>query len=320
MEKFRVSHGSLTWIDLEAPSSEEMSQALLPLNIKPAYQEICLESGQLPTLLTAPESVVIVLRVYNKDAPADAATVEELTNKLSVFISEQNIVTTHRNVFDFISETKTDFEIEINKGTHSVTREKQILLHELFAGALYSFEKPLLQLQKEAENLETAIFEKKKRGTSVLTESFFLRRRSSGLKHVLRFTRETLSKVTHEEKLFGLRVRDLQDTVERMIFNLEEVSDNINQLINLHLSMSAQTTNEASHKTNEVMRILTVFSVFFLPLNFIAGIYGMNFEHMPELKYEHGYYTVLAGMLALALAIFLWMLTKGWIKWRDFIK
>ena len=62
------------------------------------------------------------------------------------------------------------------------------------------------------------------------------------------------------------------------------------------------------------MRVLTVFSIFFLPLNFLAGIYGMNFEHMPELKHPHGYTTVLLMMGLISLGIFIWVHKKGWLK------
>ncbi|HEY1078684.1 MAG TPA: CorA family divalent cation transporter, partial [Bdellovibrio sp.] len=73
-------------------------------------------------------------------------------------------------------------------------------------------------------------------------------------------------------------------------------------------------TNEASYRTNEVMRVLTVFSIFFLPLNFIAGVYGMNFENMPELKAPNGYYMTLAVMAFVVVSITYWMYKKGWLK------
>jgi magnesium transporter len=62
------------------------------------------------------------------------------------------------------------------------------------------------------------------------------------------------------------------------------------------------------------MRILTVFSIFFLPLNFLTGIYGMNFEFMPELHQEHGYFYLLGAMSLIASAIFYWVYRKGWLK------
>jgi magnesium transporter len=83
----------------------------------------------------------------------------------------------------------------------------------------------------------------------------------------------------------------------------DEVSEDANNLLNTYLSVNAQ-------KSNDVMKLLTIFSAFFLPLTFIAGIYGMNFENMPELKWHAGYFLTLGVMLAVAVFIYLWFRRK----------
>jgi magnesium transporter len=83
--------------------------------------------------------------------------------------------------------------------------------------------------------------------------------------------------------------------------------DDVNNLLSIQLSL-------ASHRTNEVVRVLTVFSVFFLPLTFIVGVYGMNFQHMPELREHWGYPAVLAGMALVTLAIYFWFRRRGWLR------
>ena len=66
------------------------------------------------------------------------------------------------------------------------------------------------------------------------------------------------------------------------------------------------------------MRVLTVVSIFFLPINFIAGVYGMNFENMPELKSANGYYMTLGLMFIIAIAVLGWAYAKGWLRKEDF--
>ena len=75
--------------------------------------------------------------------------------------------------------------------------------------------------------------------------------------------------------------RDVQENAESYHFYADELLDDANTLLNVQLAL-------ASHRTSEVMRVLTVFSVFFLPLTFIVGVYGMNFDFMPELRQRWG--------------------------------
>jgi magnesium transporter len=67
-----------------------------------------------------------------------------------------------------------------------------------------------------------------------------------------------------------------------------------------------------SHKMNEIMKTLTIVSAVFIPLTFIVGVYGMNFENMPELKYEHGYHYVMAGMFLLVVALIIYFKKRRW--------
>jgi magnesium transporter len=66
-------------------------------------------------------------------------------------------------------------------------------------------------------------------------------------------------------------------------------------------------------RTNEVMRVLTVFSAIFLPITFLAGLYGMNFQNMPETETQNGYFVVLGVMATCVTGMLWWMRRKGWI-------
>jgi magnesium transporter len=67
------------------------------------------------------------------------------------------------------------------------------------------------------------------------------------------------------------------------------------------------------NRMNEIMKVLTIFSAIMLPLTFIAGVYGMNFEHMPELPTQYGYFAVLVIMLAVAIGMLVFFWKRGWI-------
>ena len=68
-----------------------------------------------------------------------------------------------------------------------------------------------------------------------------------------------------------------------------------------------------SNRMNEVMKVLTIIATIFIPLTFIAGIYGMNFEKMPELKWRYGYPLGLAAMALVAILMLLFFRRKGWL-------
>jgi magnesium transporter len=91
---------------------------------------------------------------------------------------------------------------------------------------------------------------------------------------------------------------------------LEEIDANkqiLEGMANLYYAAQGQ-------RMNEIMRVLTVVSAIFIPLTFIVGVYGMNFEHMPELKYTYGYYTVVGIMFALGVGLLAYFRKKGWLK------
>lgn len=105
-----------------------------------------------------------------------------------------------------------------------------------------------------------------------------------------------------------LRVRftDLQEHIDRVRKFAREQKGEAESLVQLHFSAVA-------HRTNEIMRMLTVLSAIFLPLSFIAGVFGMNFEYMPELKTHYGYFFVLGGMFALAIGLLVLFRRRRWI-------
>jgi magnesium transporter len=69
-----------------------------------------------------------------------------------------------------------------------------------------------------------------------------------------------------------------------------------------------------SNRMNKIMMTLTIISSIFIPLTFIAGVYGMNFDYMPELKWDYGYFLIWGCMVTLALCMIAWFKKKGWFR------
>lgn len=100
-------------------------------------------------------------------------------------------------------------------------------------------------------------------------------------------------------------INDLNDHLQNIVQTIESFRDTITGLMELYSST-------ISNRLNSVMKTLTVIGAIFIPLTFIVGIYGMNFEYMPELQYRYGYLSVMLGMLGIAVGMFVFMKSRKW--------
>jgi magnesium transporter len=116
--------------------------------------------------------------------------------------------------------------------------------------------------------------------------------------------------VRSETKLINpstdIYLRDLQDHVTRIIDTVETYRDLLSGIMDIYLSTNA-------NKMNEVMKVLTIISTLFIPVTFIAGVYGMNFEYMPELHSPYGYATTWAVMLIIMIGLLIFFRRKKWL-------
>lgn len=99
--------------------------------------------------------------------------------------------------------------------------------------------------------------------------------------------------------------KDVQDHTIQIMENTETYRD-------INYSLKDIYLNSMSQEMNRIMKILTIISTFFIPLTFIVGVYGMNFRHMPELEWVHGYYLVWIIMLIIVIGLSIWFKRKHW--------
>lgn len=104
----------------------------------------------------------------------------------------------------------------------------------------------------------------------------------------------------------NLYMRDLYDHTIQVIDTVETLRDLVAGMLDIYLS-------SVSNRMNEVMKVLTVFASIFIPLTFVAGVYGMNFRYMPELGWRWGYFGILSFMLATAVSLLFYFRRKKWL-------
>jgi magnesium transporter len=161
----------------------------------------------------------------------------------------------------------------------------------------------------EIEKLEAAVLDET--GRSQLERILDLRRRLAVLRRIMLPHRAVFNHLANSrDELFdataSLNFRDTLDNVLRLTDAVDQQRDQLANVKDTYLSVISQ-------RTNEIMKVLTLFSAVMLPLTFIAGVYGMNFEHMPELSTKYGYFFVLGVMVAVGVGMIWLFRRKHWI-------
>lgn len=290
-----------TWIDVVGPTREELQELAREYGLFPTVVEDCLDPDHLPKYERLGDATFLILRVHDDAAPEDAGTIQDLTRKVAVFFRNEFMLTVHRVDLHEVARLRERF------GAPHATEACALspLLFGLGHATLDSYDAPLGRDEKTLDAFEAAIFDTGRPPS--LQQAYNLKRRVSLTRRILFQTSNVLQKLVppaaRSEPLF----QDLRESVDAYLFWADQLLEEVNLLLQVHLSM-------ASHRTNEVMRVLTVFSAFFLPLTFIVGVYGMNFTRMPELVQPWGYPAVLALMLAVVAAIWLWFHKRGWLS------
>lgn len=127
------------------------------------------------------------------------------------------------------------------------------------------------------------------------------------IKRLLWHAHNTVQKfVPHTESNQPQR-QNLTERIDSLQFFADSLMDDLTSLLNIQISLT-------QNRTNDVMKVLTVFSAFFLPINFIVGVYGMNFHHMPELDWKYGYLFVWGVILSTVSWIYFWFWRRGWLR------
>lgn len=144
---------------------------------------------------------------------------------------------------------------------------------------------------------------------SHLNKIYELKRETLFLRKNIFPVRDVLSKIQVEGKVFQDSRLFLQDLSTHII----QVTETLNLCMEMIAALTENFHAMMNQRMNAVMKTLTMMSTVFLPLNLIAGIYGMNFQHIPELRSTYGYPIVLGVMLSVAIGMMIWFVKKGWL-------
>ncbi len=132
----------------------------------------------------------------------------------------------------------------------------------------------------------------------------FLRKSVWPLRETVNSLGRTESSLIHESS--GIYFKDIYDHTIQVIDTIETFRDMLSGMLDIYLS-------SISNRMNEIMKVLTIIATIFMPLTFLAGVYGMNFKYMPELEWPWGYFMVLAIMIMIAGSMLVYFRNKKWL-------
>ena len=138
----------------------------------------------------------------------------------------------------------------------------------------------------------------------VKRELIQVRRQVAPVREVMAAMLRSDSKLIHEKT--GIYLRDVADHAIRVTESIDSCKEILASLMDIYVS-------SVSNRLNEVMKVLTVFASIFIPLTFLTGIYGMNFEYMPELKWKYAYFCMWGLFLAIPVALLSFFKRKNWL-------
>jgi magnesium transporter len=308
---------STVWIDLNDPTTEEEDRILKevfdfhPLSILDCRRDrLDPDRGDhLPKVedfghyLFAIINAIELRREEGGD-PADQRISVE-THQFNAYIGERFLVTHHYEP----SKAAETTGLLCQKNSLLLERGPDYLYHLILDHIVDEYSPILDELDDRTDELEDEVFNRLDSRT--LPKILDMKRQVFRLRRITTYQREMVYRLSRGE--FPL-VSDREIAYYRNVFDhlvraaelAESYRDVLTGLLDAYLSMT-------SNRMNEVMKVLTIISTFFLPLTFIVGLYGMNFEFMPELHWRYGYPFVLGLMVLVSVGMFIFFRRKKWL-------
>jgi magnesium transporter len=304
MKQVVLESGPFKWIDVVGPSAEELEALAVEYGIHPLSVQDCLDPKHLPKYERIGAITFVILRAYDEGAGPDVDNVHGLTRKVALFFNDRLLITVHRAEQRFLEALKR----EATRATALSDPPCEQHVMAIANGVIDSFWTPLEAAEAHIASIEERQ-ERPRNRTPFVHEVFHLKRRINAIRSTSRHILETVKKLTAgsaENMPPSPRLNNLRENAESLYFATDEILEDANSLLSLTLAA-------ADHETNQVTKVLTIFAAFFMPLTFIVGIYGMNFDVMPELRWRLGYPIVLVVMAGVCLGVYLWFRRKGWM-------
>ncbi len=300
---FITSPDSVFWFDVMGLHDVQLIEHIgQQFNIHPLVLEDILHTQQRPKFEEYGNDAFVVAQslIY------DPTTHELNTEQIAIYFGENFLITFQENEDDTFKPVRE--RLEVSSGRIR-SRKSDYLTYALIDNVVDNYFEVLDRFEGRMEELEAEITNNPTRETK--ENIYHLKFQMLAMRKAVMPLRDAVNKFSRCEsnavdEATGIYLRDLYDHVLRIADLIETYRDMLNGLIELYHS-------ELSLRMNNVMQVLTVITTIFVPLTFLAGMYGMNFDNIPELHFRNGYFYLWGFMIAIAVALLFYFKKKKWM-------
>ena len=294
---------SMLWVDLESPSGADDQLLLDTFRFHPLTIEDCRVNRHHPKVEEFPDYIYFIVHAVRTDGSPDRFNTIELDG----FLGANYVVTYHHESFPSIVKVKQ----AVRSSPVTCQRGAAFLLHQIIDGIVDDYLPVMDDFDERINALEDDIFAFNRGNQEILEEILGLKRSVLRVKRISSKQLEVLFRMSHGQfpQISGAVLpfyRDIYDHLLRVSDLAESYRDLITGSLEAYLSV-------VSNRLNEIMKVLTIFSAVMLPLTFIAGVYGMNFDNLPELHWHYGYLFAWGVMILVASVMLTFFWRRGWI-------
>lgn len=298
-----ISPDTVFWVNIYGlQDSELMAKAGDRFSIHPLELEDIMNTDQRPKVVENDSNITFFLKILNYQTDTDKITGDQI----SIVLRNNSVITFQEkpaHYFDSVRERIRNGRGRVrNSGADYLT---YALIDTLVDGYIHSIE----SLGTVLEGMEAEVLHNSKKSTlekiyRIKTNIGFLRKSIFPLKEIMLSLNKSESNLIQKKTTNFLK--DLNDLTTQALEAVEIYHNMANDYLNIYHS-------NVANRTNEVMKVLTIFASIFIPLTFIAGVYGTNFDYLPELHYKYAYFIMLGVMAAVSAGMLYFFRKKKWL-------
>ena len=291
----------VVWADVSDPTSQDFADLAEEFDFHHLSIEDCRNTHQRPKVEEYSGYYFIVLYEASLVGPNDVLELREL----NIFLGKNYLVTVHSRPIRAITTARRLWEEWLDRSEAGAG-----LLAYLLIDAIVDDYLPLLDIISERmDDLEDSIFGEWR--AAVIEEIFMIKKKLLYLRRAITPLRDVFNTLLRREQPIFPRethvyFQDVFDHLIRVADNIDTLRDMLSSTMDAYLSVSG-------NRMNKVMKRLTSISTILMSVTLIAGIYGMNFVFMPELRWRYGYVFALSSIVAVALSLYAYLKKVDWL-------